>query len=347
VNELSLTTKILIFILFLLLLVIGWYLLNVAGSIISIFLVALVISFLLAPSVDTLERIGVPRLLGSIVMFILFFGLVSAIFYTVTPVIYEEAIRVQHKISVGALRDAIQQVEANVNEQLRILGAVEWKLAPYLENVFSAALSNILGVASGVVYSVIYVFMVVFATFFLLKDGRRIKKSLISAVPNRFFEMTLSIIHKIEWSLGAYLRGILLDAFVVGLLSTFAMWLIGVPNFMLVGFAAGMFNLVPYLGPPTGALLAIIISVVSLGTWEKTIPIILAFIALRLIDDFLVQPMTISKSVRMHPLVVIFAILAGGQFFGILGMLFAVPAVGVFNVILSEFYHGIQRYRPI
>lgn len=343
----SANTKILI-LLFLFVLFGGLlYTLFTIGAIIAIFLLAMLFAFILAPAVDFCESIGVPRGLGAALVFLTFFGGIGIALYIVTPFVYAEITSIQEIISIGQLRRGIRAVETFFSRNLAFLGVRRLQIAPAVESGMTSLFSNILNIASGLVGLILFVVMMLISTFFLLKDGRGIKKALIALVPNRFFEMALSILHKIDWSLGAYLRGILLDAFVIGCVTTFAMWMIDLPNYVLVGVVAGFANLVPYLGPPTAALVASFISVVTTTEFEQVPLILFVFVVIRLFDDSIVQPLTISQSVQQHPLIIIFAILIGGQLFGIIGMLFAVPVFGVLKVVLSEFYYGVQRFRPV
>jgi putative permease len=316
------------------------------GAIVALFLLSALFAFIISPSVSFLERSGLPRSLAAVVMFVLFFGSIGIAIYLISPLMYEEFGRLQEIISVGQLRRGIRDIETFLSRNLSFLGVRRLHVAPKVEEWVGALFDNILNIASGVVGLVLFIVMMLISTFFLLKDARMIKKELIAFVPNKFFEMSLSVVHKIEWSLGAYLRGILLDAFVIGIMSTFALWLINVPNYALIGIVAGLANLVPYLGPPTAALVASTISVATNNSFDQVPLILFVFSVIRLIDDSVVQPLTISQSVRLHPLIIIFALLIGGQLFGIIGMLFAVPTVGVLKVILSELYVGFGRFKP-
>ncbi len=339
-------TKLLLVLLFLAVAVITALFVSAVFAIISIFLLAALFAYILTPAVNFLESKGVPRIWGAVLIFLLFVGAIGLGVYFLAPLVADQAGAIQRQIGVGGVRGAIKDIDTFMNKKFAFLGMKRWHVTPKIEEWVSTVFDNIVNIATGVVGLIVFTVMTLFGTFFLLKDGPALKKILISAVPNRFFEMTLSIIDKIDWSLGAYLRGILLDAIVIGGVTTFALWLIGLPYFVLVGLFAGICNLVPYLGPPTGALMASIVSVVINGSFQDIPLIIFVFIMIRLLDDVVVQPLTISASVKMHPLTVIFAILVGAQLYGIIGMLFAVPVAGILKVIISEFYFGIQRYRP-
>lgn len=315
------------------------------GAIIAIFLLSALFAFILSPSVNYLESIGLHRTVAAVVMFVAFFAAIGAAFYFVTPFLVNEISGLQEIVSVGQLRRGVRDLESFLSRNLSFLGVRRLHIAPKVEEWVGAVIDNAFNIASGLVGGVLFVVMTLISTFFLLKDSRSLKKRLICQVPNRFFEMSLSILHKIEWSIGAYLRGILLDALVICAVSMFALWLIGVPNYVLIGLVAGVANLVPYLGPPTAALVASFVSAISFESFSQVPLILFVFAAIRLFDDSVVQPLTISQTVRLHPLIIIFAILVGGQLFGIIGMLFAVPVAGVLKVVLSELNAGLQRYR--
>ncbi|MCB2203811.1 AI-2E family transporter [bacterium] len=317
------------------------------GSIVAILLLAMLFAFVITPAVDWLESHGMPRLLASTVMFLLSLGAFLVVAYFLSPLLYDQVMVLQERVSFGEMRKSIPQLEKQIVSSLSFLGVRDLHLTTRIEDLVSMMFDNILNIASGIVGLMIFVVMTLISTFFMLKDSRKLKKSLIEIVPNQFFEMSLSILHKIDWSLGAYLRGLLLDAFVIGIVTTFSMWLLDIPNYMLIGLVAAMANLVPYLGPPTAALVASTISVITLGTFEQVPLILITFTLIRLLDDSIIQPLTISQSVRLHPLTIIFTILIGGQLFGILGMLFAVPVASVIKVITFELYSGLKRYRAV
>lgn len=342
----SANTKVLVLLLLLALGAAVMYTVFTIGAIVALFLLSLLFAFILSPAVSWCERQGIPRTLSAVVVFVLFFGGVTTLLYVLAPFLYEEVSRLQEIITVGQLRRGVRDMEVFLSRQLSFLGVRRLHVAPKVEEWVGVLFDNLIGIASGVVGIVLFLVMMLISTFFLLKDSRSLKRVFVELVPNRFFEVTLNVLHKIEWSLGAYLRGILLDALAIGVLTTFALWLIDLPSFFLVGLIAAAANLVPYLGPPTAGCIAMVISVMSRGDFEQVPIIILVFSLIRLIDDAIVQPLTISASVRLHPLIIIFALLIGGQLFGIIGMLFAVPAVGVLKVFMTEVYAGMNRYRP-
>ena len=342
----ALNTKILATLLLLAIGAVLVYTVFTIGTIVALFLLSLLFAFILAPAVNWFESLGINRALSAFAIFALFFGGIAAAVYFLSPFIFDEVSRMKEIITVGQLRRGIHDVEAFVSKNLSFLpSGRRMHVAPKVEEWIGMLFDNLLNIAGSLVGMVLFVTMTLISTFFLLKDARSLKKTLIELVPNRLFEMALNIIQKTEWSLGAYLRGILLDSITIGIVTTFALWMIDLPYYFIIGGFASMANLVPYLGPPSAAIIASFVSVLTTGSFDQVPLILCVFVVIRLLDDAIVQPFTISKSVRLHPVIIIFALLVGGQLFGIMGMLFAVPTAGVLKVVGSEFLAGMRRYR--
>jgi predicted PurR-regulated permease PerM len=178
----------------------------------------------------------------------------------------------------------------------------------------------------------------------MLKDSRALKKFVVQRIPNRYFEMSLSLIHKATLQLGRFIRGQLLDATIVGIMAMIALSLLNLRYALLIGALAGMFNMIPFLGPIIGCIAAIMVSVIDTGSFAGVLPIIVAFAVIKLIDDVIVQPAVVSKSVELHPVVVIVAIFVGGHIGGILGMIVAVPLVSVIKETISILHWGFTNY---
>jgi len=155
------------------------------------------------------------------------------------------------------------------------------------------------------------------------------------------------ILHKTDQQLGGYLRGQFFDALIIGVLSIIALWILDVKYFMLIGIFAGLANMIPYVGPLVGGTAAVLVVLMDGGGGLEVLLVFAAFAAIQLTDNVLVQPLVVAKSVDLHPLIVIFAVIIGGQFFGILGMLLAVPVTGIIKVLISELYLGVRKYNLI
>ena len=171
------------------------------------------------------------------------------------------------------------------------------------------------------------------------------KKGMIARVPNRYFEMVLNLIYKIEQQLGGYIRGQMLDSLIIGILSIIALYILKIDYYFFIGAIAGLANMIPYLGPIVGAVPAILVSLMGTPSITPIIWIAVSFALIQLIDNVIISPLIVAKSVNIHPLLVIIVIFIGERLLGVLGMLIAVPVTGILNVIFKETIWSFRNYR--
>ncbi len=231
--------------------------------------------------------------------------------------------------------------ETDIPSQIKRYGSdlIQVLLGPdLLEGVTTDVLS---GVALGIMLLVI----VPFVAFFFLREGRRITHALIELVPNAYFEMVLNLIHQINGQIGGYIRGQLLAVSVVAGLAVFGLTLIGMPYALPVGVVAGLANMIPYLGPIIGIVSASIVALATQQGMDMVWQVIILFVIIQVIDNVLIQPLVVAKSVDLHPLVVLLVVMIGSDLMGIVGMLVAVPVTGILKVSSATVYEGIKTYR--
>ncbi len=197
-----------------------------------------------------------------------------------------------------------------------------------------------------VLSGVTYVIIVPLVLFFFLGEGRAIKRTLIELVPNRYFELVLNLVYRIEVQLGGYVRGMVLSVTIVSLLSISLLYLIGLEHFLVIGLFAGLANVIPYLGPVVGIVAGIIAAVLQYSALSAgvIVPVVIVFVIVQIIDNVFIAPVVVARSVNLHPLLVIFAVLVGSQLFGAVGMLLAVPATAVIKVSAQTIYEAWKSY---
>jgi predicted PurR-regulated permease PerM len=315
------------------------------GDLVKLVVVSALLAYIIDPLAVFLESRGMTRTTSTAVIF-LSFSLLAAIFITLLlPLLTTEIAAIQEGISSGEGSAMLARIDNIIEEKLGFLGIKPFAFANKLQQATEALgnwfFSHLLDIVSLVTNLVIIPFIV----FFFLKDGREIKKQLIGLVPNRYFEFSLNLLHKMDLQMGNYLRGQLLDAIIFGIMSVVALWGLGIKYFLVIGIIAGVANLVPFLGPVAGASAAVIVSLINTGDFRTAGFIIVAFVVMKLIDDSIVQPLVVARSVDLHPLVVLLVVIVGGKFFGILGMLLSVPVTGFIKVIIAESTSTLRRYR--
>ena len=328
-------------------LLVFFWILPHSGMVLTPLILAILLSILLNPLVVMCEGRGMNRTAAVVLVMTLITLALATALAVLAPAIAHEV-----KTLSGLLQN---ETPATLLEKLK---ALLHQHLPWLQNM--GIITQIIGRSEKFIYSllnqsiqllpsifplIIALVLIPFMTFFLLKDGRRLKKTFIQFMPNRYFEMAISLMHKIDCQLGSYIRGQMLVSLCIGILAITALALLQVPYFFLIGCAAGLANMIPYFGPIVGAIPAIILNVIDKGSLRAALVVIAAFLIIRLIDDTLVSPNILGRSLHIHPLLVIVAIFTGGEMFGIMGLLLCIPAVGIAKVTIQEVIWNLRHYR--
>ncbi len=191
-------------------------------------------------------------------------------------------------------------------------------------------------------------FSIFFIGFFFLREQGLFDKIITSMVPGRYEQQTRQAVDETSRLLIRYFIGILIQVTLITLIVSLSLMLLGVKNALLIGFFAGIMNVIPYIGPLVATAIGVMITLSShmeLSFYDEMIPLIIkvlfVFMITRLIDDIILQPNIFSKSVKAHPLEIFIVVLIGAKVGGILGMVLAIPFYTAFRVIgkvfLSEF----------
>jgi predicted PurR-regulated permease PerM len=266
--------------------------------------------------------------------------------YTVIPIAIDQFRTLQTGAGSASASRAIANLERMIRNNFDVIGMGNISLADEFDIFKAGLVKRIPDFIIRDSFSLLLGFvMTPFIMFFILKDGRIFKRYFISLVPNRYFEFTLDLMYKMEIQLGNYLRGQFIDAMVFGALATATLWALDVPYFIVIGCFSGLANLIPFVGPVVGALATLIAVVFDQGDIARSASVLLAFAILKLVDDFVIQPLAVGRHVNLHPMVVAIAIIVGGHLFGILGMLLVVPCLGFLKVVLEESIDTYRRYR--
>jgi predicted PurR-regulated permease PerM len=199
-------------------------------------------------------------------------------------------------------------------------------------------------------------FSIFFMAFFFLKDEGLFSRALLSLIPDRHTQNTLHAMEATRRMLTRYFTGLLIEVSGVVLLSTIGLLIVGFSfrDALLVGFLAGIFNIIPYLGPVMGTVFGLFTGIVTylghpgggsillMAVW-----IIVVFMIVQFIDNMLIQPYVYSSSVNAHPLEIFIVFLVAGSVGGLAGMIFAVPAYTVLRVFAKEFFNQFKVVQSI
>ena len=343
-------------------LVLLFWMLESLGGVITPFVLALVLAYILDPAVDALQRRRVPRALAILILALPVLGLIALGIGLGIPALIRQVGEI-----VEAAPQALERLrESAVASRGRILGIdlplidEQRLLAPLLamdaerinefvrdrqqmlaENAWDAVQG--VGRRIGIVFSILgYVVLVPVLTYYLLHDFDSIRARMADVIPPPRRESWLAFLGDYDRLVSRYLRGQLLAATTVGVLTTLGLWALGFPYPALVGVVAGVFNLVPYLGLVVSLVPAIIIALLSGEILASFGKIAIVFGIVQALDGTVIGPKIIGGSVGLHPVWVILALAAGGLFFGFVGLLIAVPAALLVKLLVLR---GLERYR--
>lgn len=318
-------------------------------DLIFLVIIALLIAFIFNPVVSFLENRGMKRFLAVIVVFALIGVIVVFGISVMIPKIGSQFNLLAKLITKENINKLLLQLQTNIDDYLPFLNASDLaiKIEEFISTFFLTSVNNLTEILGGIVSAIAIIIIVPFITFFLLKDNKQIVKGIVNIMPNKYFEFSFTVIDKTSKQLGKYVRGWILDAFLVGFVAGVGLWILGIQNSATIGLIAGVGHLIPYFGPLIGGLPAVIISLVQFGDLSKLPEILILFTIIYSFDNGYVQPNIFSKTTDFHPLMIILLILMGSQLLGILGMLLAVPVATVMKTAAKEIYFGYKNYKII
>lgn len=322
----------------------GLWLLWTTRAVLLPFVFALVLSYLLAPAVDAIVHHGrINRVLAILLVYVLVaLGFALAIFYMI-PLLIQESVRVIQMVPglvAGAQADwdywLTKFHQAPIPPSIRqALNATGQHLEAQLFTALKRAIAAMFGLFPGVVSLLVSPVL----AFYLLKDLDRIRARFWSVVPVEWQAAVYKLGFDVDEALNGFIRGQLAVALVVGGLSAAWAAALGIPFAALIGAVAGVTDVIPYVGPIAGAVPAVILGLTQ-SPWIAAYAVA-GFVAIHQLEGTVIAPKVVGESVGLHPLIVIFAILAGGEMAGLMGLLLGVPVAAVLKVVLSHLYHRL------
>ncbi|HEY5603594.1 MAG TPA: AI-2E family transporter [Gammaproteobacteria bacterium] len=332
-----------------------WFFAGVAATGILIYLLAPVLTpFLLGalfaylgdPLVDRLEASKLSRTAAVIVVFLVFLLVILCLPLVLLPLIEQQIARLVANIPVYI--DWLQNTVApflrdkfNIDAVLLNTEAVKQGIASHWRDMGGVA-SRVMGVitqsGAAAVAMLANLVLVPVVTFYLLRDWDLLVDRIHHLIPRQQEPVVSRLAKESDAVLGQFLRGQLTVMAALGAVYTTGLWIVGLDLALLVGIIAGLVSFVPYLGFIVGILLAGIAAIMQFGE-----PVYLLYIAIvfgigQLLEGMVLTPWLVGDKIGLHPVAVIFAVMAGGQLFGFVGILIALPVAAVVVVVLRYVY---------
>lgn len=321
------------------------------APILTPFLVSALLAYMFDPLVDRLERWRLPRTLGVVVVFLVLAAALGALLFVLVPLVQHQIVNFAGKLPVYL--DLMQAsllpwLEANFGLEPAAIGldvlrqrTIEhWQeLGPWLGAFFTYVTQSGLRV----VFWLLNIVLIPVATFYLLRDWDDIVQRVHTLLPRRVQATAAHLGTEMNEVLASFLRGQLLVMLALATVYSAGLWLIGLELALPIGLAAGLLSFVPYLGFITGMLAAGTAAVLQFQDAWSVLWVLAVFGAGQALDATLLTPRLIGGRIGLHPVAVIFAVLAGGQLFGFFGVLLALP-VAAAGLVWLRYLHAGYRH---
>ncbi|MCR1897947.1 AI-2E family transporter [Irregularibacter muris] len=303
-------------------------------SILSPFIIAIAFAYLLNPLVNFVQKKGVGRFYSVLLVYLLFIGLIVILGWSVIPTIVDETSKL-----VSDLPDYAEQVqkivknfrESSKNQLPESINNIINQNINRIEDIAIHSLQKISSIVINFFSRFLNIIIVPILAFYFLKDKDEFKRRITLLIPQKWRTEILEISTSVDKVLGSYIRGQILVATFVGGSTAIGLYLLDVKYALVIGLIAGIVDVIPYFGPVIGAVPAMIVAFIQQPIKALWVLILIAII--QQLESGIVSPKIIGSSVGLHPVAIILSLFIGGSFFGVVGMILAVPFTATIKVI--------------
>ncbi len=329
----------------------GW-LFYLLAPVLTPFVAAALLAYMGDPLADRLQQLKMPRTLAVVTVFLITFLVLALLLLLLGPLV---------RTQVGALFEALPSI-ANEIEQVWLPTLLRWMDVESGDNVgigaFLARYSDMVGSWSGTILvsvgksggalaaAVLSLFLIPILTFYMLRDWDIIMLHLGALIPDSQRETVFELARETDSVLSAFLRGQVLVMAALAIIYSAGLGLVGLKFAIAIGVVSGLVSFVPYLGFVFGITLAGLTVALEPNPFWQIFGVVATFTVAQLIEGSFLTPKLVGDRIGLHPVVVIFAVVAGGQLFGFFGILLALPAAAVLSVLIRFAYHRYLKEHP-
>lgn len=308
------------------------------------FVVAMVVAYFLDPAVDRLEDMGIVRWLGTTVMIVVFFAIMITLSFALVPVLYDQFFALIQKIPtytkafqeqvLPSLARTLNGLDASAVEQIKQNASnVSIQIIQFIGGV----LANVWDSGIAVLNLLSLLFITPIVLFYLLRDWDLMVAKVNGWLPKQHADVIRQQFARINNTLSGYLRGQIHVCILLGIFYAVGLMLVGLEFGLVIGLMTGVLSFIPYVGLLFGMVLGLAVAFFQFGGMEgiTQIGLVAAIFAIgQLIEGNFVTPKLVGGKVGLHPVWVMFALLAGGALMGFVGVLIAVPVAAVIGVLI-------------
>lgn len=328
-------------------LAVAGFLLYLLAPVLTPFLIAALFAYIGDPLVDRLESYKLSRTLSVVIVFIVIFSLVLLLPVVIVPLL-EQQISVL-LVKLPGYLDWLQRIVAprlaeilGINPQDIDFSQIQKIVMQHWQQAGGVAASLLSSVKQSGLMMLVFIANIVLipvVTFYLLRDWDVLIGHVHALIPRKAEANVSKLARDSDEVLGAFLRGQMTVMVCLGVIYSFGLWLVGIDIAILIGMIAGLVSFVPYLGFIVGIVMASIAAFMQFHEFLPLVYVAIVFGVGQAMEGMLLTPLMVGDKIGLHPVAVIFAVLAGGQLFGFFGILLALPVAAIIMVLL-RFTHG-------
>jgi len=299
-------------------------------------LISAVLAYSFFPLVNRMEAHGMPRWLAILIIYVV----VGAVFFLVYQRSYTGLVgefsnlQIEFPIISTRVLEQLKSLEEKYAEtfvflrDMNIVQKVHENGVTFVEDTLRAMPSFLSSLT-------VFFILVPLFTFFLLRDGKRIRRWILDMLPNRYLETGVKVIFNINKQMEGFIQARLLEIVILGITVYIGLAILGLKYVLFLSVFAAIFTLIPYIGPVLGAVPGVAIAYFYSDTTTTVWLTIIVYTAAQLIDAFLTIPIVFSKRMKIHPMMVIILIIIGAYLMGVVGMILAVPIFCILKVLFD------------
>ncbi|MEM9243266.1 MAG: AI-2E family transporter [Pseudomonadota bacterium] len=294
---------------------------------------SIILAYILNPLVSFMCKIKTPRIVAITVIFIFGLIILGAILIVLIPLLEKQLLILINKIPV-----ILTWVQTKFNLHLD-MNFIKKDIFRYLQtggNMAKHVWSTVM--RSGRVFIEVLANLVLIPviTFYILRDWQTLTTNFMKLLPRAKKDYIVAMINECGEVLAAFFRGQLLVMLGLGILYAIGLTIVGLDTALLIGFAAGLLSIVPYLGFIIGFGVSLIVAAIKFHTWQHLLGVCIVFAVGHIAESYVLQPSLVGNRIGLHPVAVIFAIAAGGLLLGFVGIIIALPVAAVIMVLLRH-----------
>lgn len=322
---------------------------NIISDIVYTVIISIVLSYLINPIVNYLEKYRVKRGIAVLVVYMIALGIILILSFIIIPKTGKEIKRLFsilpdyfHRISRFIDKIYIKYYE-NIDNMPPVFQGVEEVIIDNIERLENTIIINISRFVEGIISTfskIISLILIPILTFYFIKDRDYFKEKVYFAIPKTMREDAKKLALEIDKALGQFVRGRLLLALYVGVVTTVLLLLFNVDFAIIIGLITGIADIIPYIGPFLGFLPAVFFAFLDSPT--KALWVAILFIGVQWVENNVLAPKIIGKSTGIHPITILLALVLGGGIFGIMGMILSIPSIAIIKILYNHLMEKIN-----